>query len=49
MTPVHRHDLLRLNGLVSQQTPEQPQGRIIIPSSLNNDIPHFAFVIDGAP
>ena len=43
------HDLLRLNGLVSQQTPEQPQSRISVSPSLNDDVQNFALIIDRAP
>lgn len=42
-------DLFRLNGLVTQQATEQLQSRLRIPSSLGDEIEHFAFVIDGAP
>ena len=42
-------DLFRLNGLVAQQAPQQCQRRFRIPSSLNDEVENFAFVIDGAP
>ena len=44
-----RHDLLWLNGLVSQQAPEQLQGCIGISPSLNDNIQHLAFVVHGTP
>lgn len=42
-------DLFRLDGLVTQQAAQQLQSRLRIPSSLDDEIEHFAFVIDGAP
>lgn len=42
-------DLLWLNRLVPQQTPEHPQGRIVVPSWLNDDVQHFALIIHAAP
>jgi hypothetical protein len=43
------HDLFWLNRLVSQQTPEQPQSRISVSPSLNDDVQNFALIIDRAP
>lgn len=39
----------RVNALFFEQLPKQPQGGIRIAPFLDQEIEHFAFIVDGTP